>query len=104
MTSKFKYFKFPSDVRDARIELLKVLQLTTTTPEQIEEVSTKYMSLIQGLFEVPSESQPKEADTTSDDQNNTSESKSMFLKVINFVLCFKHFYILRQIILITKIF
>jgi len=73
---KSDFLKVIYDVRDARIELLKVLQLTTTTPEQIEEVSTKYMSLIQGLFEVPSESQPKEANTTSDDQNNSSESKN----------------------------
>lgn len=62
------------------------------------------MSLIQGLFEVPSENQPKEANTTSDDQGNTSDSKSLFSKVINFVYSFRHYHILRQIILITKYF
>ena len=71
-------FIFFSDLRSSRNALLAMFNMQTASPEKMEEASSLYFALIQGLFHVPeapnqSESSNKGNSTEEKDKQKTGE-------------------------------
>ncbi len=62
---------------------MRILVQNVTTPERIDDVSSQYMALVQGLFEVPTGSGQQGQNSTKSAEAETTPSSSTSAKEEN---------------------